>query len=50
MEVEESLQKLPLRIDSDFHKRKQKELNKRMTDIEQAIKFLNKPNVLIKLD
>ena len=41
---------LPLRIETDGQKRRQAELLKRLADIEQAIKFLSKPNVLIKMD
>ena len=49
-DVEVQIQKLPLRIETDGQKRRQSDLHKRIADIEQAIKFLNKPNVLIKLD
>ena len=49
-DVDNQISRLPLRIETDGQKRRQGELLKRLADIEQAIKFLSKPNVLIKMD
>jgi hypothetical protein len=49
-EVDQLINRLPLRIETDGQRRRQAELNKRMTDIDQALKFLSKPNVLVKED
>ena len=49
-EVDLQIQKLPLRIETDGQRRRQAELNKRLADIEQALKFLSKQNVLVKED
>ena len=47
-EVDQDINKLPLRIETDGQRRRQAALNKRLADIEQALKFLSKQNVLVK--
>lgn len=49
-EVDHLIHKLPLRIETDGQRRRQADLNKRLADIEQALKFLSKHNVLVKED
>ena len=49
-DVELQLRKMPLRIETDAQKKRHSDLNKRFADIEQAIRFLSRPNVIIKDD
>ena len=50
IEVEQQVARLPLRIETDGQRRRQADLNKRLVDIDQALRFLNKPHVLVKED
>jgi Calmodulin-binding len=49
-EVEACIGKLPLRIEIDSQRRRQSDLEKRLKDIETALQFLHKPNVVVKID
>jgi len=49
-DLEEALQKLPLRINSEAHKNRERELQTKLKEMEDAITMFQRPRVLVKID
>ncbi len=49
-ELETALQKLPLKINSEMHKQRERDFQTKLNEVEDTIKMFQRPRVLVKID